>query len=125
MRKPELEFHEPLVDWTKANGDADHGIWEQILAADPLSGDSTLLQRYEPGANTIASGVIVHDYWEEVMLLSGELTDVTLGKTFTAGMYACRPPGMRHGPYLSVAGCSMLVVVRPSPEPGANGHLGP
>ncbi|MCP9001539.1 cupin domain-containing protein [Pseudarthrobacter sp. RMG13] len=125
MRKPELEFDEPLAGWQKTNGDAEHGIWEQILAADPLSGDSTLLQRYEPGADTIAGGVIVHDYWEEVMLLSGELTDVTLGKTFSAGMYACRPPGMRHGPYVSGAGCSMLVVVRPSPEPGANGHLGP
>lgn len=125
MLKPELEFHEPPVGWRKLTGDGKHGIWEQMLAADPLSGDSTLLQRYEPGAATIASGVIVHDYWEEVMILSGELTDVTLGKTFTPGMYACRPPGMRHGPYVSSVGCSMLVIVRPSPEPGANGHLAP
>lgn len=125
MRKPELEFHEPLVGWPKLTGDGEHGIWDQILAADPLSGDSTLLQRYEPGAATIGGGVIVHDYWEEVMILSGELTDVTLGKTFTPGMYACRPPGMRHGPYVSSAGCSMLVIVRPSPEPGANGRLAP
>ena len=95
MRKPELEFHGPLVHWQKTNGDAEHGIWEQILAADPTSGDSTLLQRYEPGAENVAGGVIVHDYWEEVMILSGELTDLTLGKTFTTGMYACRPPGMR------------------------------
>ena len=35
MRKPELEFHEPLADWYKTNGDAGHAIWEQILAADP------------------------------------------------------------------------------------------
>ncbi len=35
MRKPELEFHEPLVGWQKTNSDAEHGIWEQILAADP------------------------------------------------------------------------------------------
>ena len=35
MRKPELEFHEPLVGWQKTNGDAERGIWEQILAADP------------------------------------------------------------------------------------------
>ncbi|MCO4275530.1 hypothetical protein NG701_14000 [Pseudarthrobacter sp. HLT3-5] len=62
MRKPKLEFHEPHVGWQKTNGDAEHGIWEQILAADALSGDSTLLQRYEPGADTIASGVIVHNY---------------------------------------------------------------
>ena len=117
MRKPELEFHEPRVGWQKTNGDAERGIWEQLLAADPLTGDSTLLQRYEPGAETIAAGVIVHEYWEEVMILSGELTDVTLGKTFTPGMYACRPPGMRHGPYLSGVGCSMLVIVRPKPDP--------
>ena len=25
--------------------------------------------------------------------------DLGKGQTFTAGMYACRPPGMRHGPY--------------------------
>ena len=116
MRKPELEFHEPLADWQKINGAAGPGIWEQRLSADPLSGDSTLLQRYEPGADTMAGGVIVHDYWEEVMILSGDLTDVTLGRTFTAGMYACRPPGMRHGPYSSGSGCRMLVIVRPEPD---------
>ena len=117
MNKPELEFHEPSVGWQKVNSDAERGIWEQILAADPLRGDSTLLQRYDPGADTTAGGVIVHDYWEEVMILSGELTDLTLGKTFTAGMYACRPPGMAHGPYASSSGCRMLVIVRPEPDP--------
>lgn len=117
MNKPELEFHEPSVGWQMINGDAERGIWEQILAADPLRGDSTLLQRYDPGADTTAGGVIVHDYWEEVMILSGELTDLTLGKTFTAGMYACRPPGMAHGPYASGRGCRMLVIVCPEPDP--------
>ncbi|HBH58343.1 MAG TPA: hypothetical protein DEQ49_00950, partial [Arthrobacter bacterium] len=55
---------------------------------------------------------IAHEYWEEVMILSGELTDLRLGQTFTAGMYACRPPGMKHGPYRSESGCSMLVFIR-------------
>jgi hypothetical protein len=27
----------------------------------------------------------------------GDLTDLRLGETFTAGMYACRPPGCRTG----------------------------
>lgn len=112
MRKPELEFHQPLAQWRKTNGDAAHGIRERMLAEDPATGDATLLQRYDPGADTLANGTIVHDLWEEVMILSGELTDVTLGKTFTAGMYACRPPGMVHGPYRSDAGCEMLVINR-------------
>ena len=30
------------------------------------------------------------------------------GKTFTAGMYACRPPGMVHGPYRVPRGCTTL-----------------
>lgn len=120
MRKPELEFHEPLAQWRKTNGDAARGIWERMLAEDPDTGDATLLQRYDAGADTLANGTIVHDFWEEVMILSGELTDVTLDKTFTAGMYACRPPGMVHGPYRSDAGCEMLVIARPDPlEPSS------
>lgn len=79
--------------------------------------DATLLQRYEPGADTVASDTIVHDFWEEVMILSGELTDVALGRTFSAGMYACRPPGMVHGPYRSDTGCEMLVINRQEPLP--------
>ncbi|MET3175359.1 UNVERIFIED_ORG: hypothetical protein ABIB52_003223 [Arthrobacter sp. UYCu721] len=48
MRKPEPEFHEPLIGWQKTNGDAGRGIWEQILAADPLSGDSTCSNAMSP-----------------------------------------------------------------------------
>lgn len=52
----------------------------------------------------------VHDYGEEVYLLEGELTDLRLGETFTAGMYACRPPGMPHGPWRTAHGVLMLEV---------------
>ena len=38
-------------------------------------------------------------------ILEGDLTDLRLGETFTAGMYACRPPGMEHGPWTTEAGC--------------------
>lgn len=109
MKKPEMEFCRPAGKWQR-HGRPD--IWEQILAQDPSTGDATLLQRYEPGAATPPE-TIVHDYWEEVMILSGELTDLGLGQTFTTGMYACRPPGMKHGPYQSGPGCSMLVIIRP------------
>lgn len=110
MNKQEQEFHQPAGEW-RPPGLSDNGIREQILAQDPGSGDATLLQRYGAGAATPPES-IAHEYWEEVMILSGELTDLGLGRTFTAGMYACRPPGMKHGPYFSGSGCSMLVFIR-------------
>jgi hypothetical protein len=33
------------------------------------------------------------------------LFDDALGETCSAGMYACRPPGMPHGPWRSEDGC--------------------
>jgi hypothetical protein len=45
-----------------------------------------------------------------VYLLDGELTDLTLGRTFRAGSYASRRPGMPHGPYRTPSGCTMLEI---------------
>ncbi|MFJ9032683.1 hypothetical protein ACIRQP_29965 [Streptomyces sp. NPDC102274] len=39
-----------------------------------------------------------------------ELHDLMLDATFTAGHYASRPPGMPHGPYRTVMGCTMLEI---------------
>lgn len=110
MAKTELEFHTPSAPWQQPSGAAP-GIWDQELSYDPDTGESTSLQRYDAGAES-APGVIVHEYWEEVILLEGDLHDITLDRTFTAGMYACRPPGMRHGPYRSTAGCLMFVTTQ-------------
>ena len=60
----------------------------------------------DTGAET--SETIVHDFWEEVWILEGELTDLGKKQTFTAGMYACRPPGMVHGPYRVPKRCVTL-----------------
>jgi hypothetical protein len=38
-------------------------------------------------------------------IVEGSITDLRLNETFTAGMYACRPPGMAHGPWRSEDGC--------------------
>jgi hypothetical protein len=108
--KPELEFHVPAGRWYRPQG-AVAGVWEQVLAAGP-GGDATVLQRYDPGVDTGPNGVLTHPYWEEVYLLDGELTDVTLGADFGRGAYACRPPGMPHGPYRSHTGVLMLVITR-------------
>lgn len=87
------------------------GVTERLLSADPADPAMlTRLARWSPGLDTTPDGVIVHDYYEEVLLLDGELTDLTLRRTFRAGDYASRPPGMSHGPYRTVPGCTMLEV---------------
>ncbi len=68
----------------------------------------TRLARWAPGLDTSSAGVITHAYVEEVYLLDGELTDLSLGTTFTAGYFACRPAGMPHGPYRTKTGCTMI-----------------
>ena len=105
MSKPEREFFPAeQVGWTRVAGDA-QGLWERILVRAGEDAPVTRILRFEPGADTTPNGVQVHDFWEEVYILEGELTDLELGETFQAGMYACRPPGMRHGPWSTQAGC--------------------
>ncbi len=108
MAKPELEFHLPTGDWRTPAGSTADGIAERILSEDPEGRSYTRLLRFEPGADSSANGAQVHDFWEEVYILEGDLTDLRLNETFTAGMYACRPPGMEHGPWRSVSGVLML-----------------
>jgi hypothetical protein len=105
MPKPEFEFFDAAtVPWTPCAGDVP-GLTERILAADTGAGVATRMLRFEPGTDTTRNGVQKHDFWEEVYILEGSFTDLELGETFTAGMYACRPPGMAHGPWVSADGC--------------------
>ena len=107
MAKQEMEFHTPAGEWRQAFPGIE-GFWEQILSYDAESGDYTRLLRVQPGADASSTGRLSHDFWEEVYIIEGDLTDVHLGETFTAGMYACRPPGMLHGPFRSQGGCLMI-----------------
>ncbi|WP_018685847.1 cupin domain-containing protein [Actinokineospora enzanensis] len=102
--KPEHEFF-PVADveYTEAPGGIPE-ITQRVLAADPETGFATRILRYAPGADSSPLGVQRHDFWEEVYILEGSFTDLTLGETFTPGMYACRPPGMAHGPWRSEEG---------------------
>lgn len=108
MSRPELEFHAPRGEWRRPPGLQSEGIVEQILSRDAASGSYTRILRFEPGADTSRDGVQVHDFWEEVYIVSGDLTDLRLREAFTAGMYACRPPGMPHGPWRSEGGAVMI-----------------
>ena len=67
--------------------------------------------RFEPGVFTTEP--FVHEYWEEVFLVSGDLTvgndkEGKGGEAFPPFTYACRPPGAWHGPFRSDGGCILL-----------------
>ena len=125
MPKPELEFF-PVTDveWTPALGGTVAGLYERILAADPETGVASRILRFDPGTDTSAAGVQAHPFWEEVYILEGSLHDLTLNQTFPAGTYACRPPGMRHGPWVAPEGCLTFEVRYtlnpPGPAEGAS-----
>ena len=105
--KPELEFQVPEGPWRAAGGSVE-GIDEQIISYDEESGSYTRLMRFAAGVDSSPNGTLTHEFWEEVYIISGDLTDTRLGQTFRAGMYACRPPGMPHGPWTSVEGVLMI-----------------
>ncbi len=108
MPKPEQEFWDPFADsgqenWKPVAGVP--GLSEIILAADEATGSYTRLLRFEPGTDTTVQGVQTHDFWEEVIIYQGYLHDLTLDQAFGTGFYACRPPGMAHGPWRTPEGC--------------------
>jgi hypothetical protein len=112
MPKPEREFTDPAglpwepVEGSAAAGAGGPGVAQKILARDPETGDVTRLLRFDAGVET--RDTIAHAFWEEVFILEGALVDLGKRQTFTAGMYACRPPGMPHGPYRVPHGCLTL-----------------
>jgi hypothetical protein len=73
--------------------------------------------RWEPGLDTSSAGPVAHDYFEEVLILSGSMHDLGLQQTFSAGSYACRPPGMVHGPWTTAGGCVMLEIQYAGDQP--------
>lgn len=89
--------------------------------ANPITGEFTRLTRFHPGADTSAFGATVHDYPEEILIVSGRLWDGAFGVWLETGHYASRPPGEVHGPFRSEEGCVVLDVSFPQriqkPEP--------
>lgn len=88
------------------------GIEEKILSGRldyaTRQGSRTRLLRFLPGAASTVP--FVHDYWEEVLLISGDLEVGVPGKDeeFAPFTYACRPPGVHHGPFRSRSGCLLV-----------------
>jgi hypothetical protein len=77
------------------------------------TGSRTRLLRFAPGGFTTAP--FVHEYWEEVFLVEGDLfvgsdSRGRGGTQFMPFTYACRPPGIYHGPFRSESGCLLLEI---------------
>jgi hypothetical protein len=93
------------------------GIEQKILAGvldeQARIGNRSRLLRFQPGCYTTEP--FVHDYWEEVFLVSGDLTvgndeNGNGGESFRPNTYACRPPGAHHGPFKSEGGCVLFEI---------------
>ncbi|GAB4213542.1 MAG: hypothetical protein OHK0012_09860 [Synechococcales cyanobacterium] len=91
---------------------------ELTLSRDPDSGEYTRLTRFLPGADTTPFGSKVHDYPEEIFVVSGRLYDAAFDQWLEAGHYASRPPGERHGPFRTEEGCVVLEVSFPNRTAG-------
>src|ERR1700751_3216143 len=118
MNKPHLEFHKVDMNsgWATPPG-YPAGIKQKILASDldetRKMGGRTRLLKFDPGVYTTAP--FVHDHWEEVYLLQGDLivgndAQGKGGEPFEAPTYACRPPGAYHGPFKSERGCLLYEI---------------
>src|ERR1700759_4942597 len=118
FNKPHLEFHRVDMNtgWSTPAG-YPSGIEQKILAGaldeQHRSGSRTRLLRFAPGVFTTEP--FVHEYWEEVYLIEGDLTvgndtDGNGGDSFAPETYACRPPGAAHGPFKSRGGCLLLEI---------------
>ena len=93
------------------------GIQQKIISGSldekNKRGSRTRLLRFQPGVYTTAP--FVHEYWEEVYLMKGDLTvgndaQGKGGTPFPPDTYACRPPGAHHGPFRSDKGCVLLEI---------------
>lgn len=88
------------------------GIEQKILSSnldeEARRGSRTRLLRFQPGA--FSTEPFVHEYYEEVLLISGDLIVGTgdEAESFLAHTYACRPPGVHHGPFKSEGGCLLV-----------------
>lgn len=120
MAKPTTNFIDTEIIPYKAIKGAP-GQYEKILAKDPETGAYTRLilsqadldesiRAYDSPSNKM---LIHKDLWEEVYSFSGTLIDTRLNQTFKEGYFACRPPGMKHGPFFHPTGAVSYEIKTP------------
>ncbi len=116
IQKEHREFHLlNLNDGWAAIPGYPEGMRHKVLAGSldesGRRGARTRLLRIDPGVFTTKP--FVHEYWEEVYVLSGDLVvgnddQGRNGESWPVNTYACRPPGVLHGPFTSRTGCVLL-----------------
>ncbi|MGJ3260717.1 MAG: cupin domain-containing protein [Rhodospirillales bacterium] len=111
--KEHHEFFDALAEDGWETVDGFDGIETKVLSGRfdhaAATGAVTRVTRWAPG--TVSPEPSVHDWCEEVFIVSGTLTIGTPGdeeKTLAAGTYAVRPPQVPHGPFFTRDGCVML-----------------
>ena len=118
IHKEHKEFYtpDPASNWETPAG-YPRGIEQQILAGTldekAKRGHRSRHLRIAPGVYTTEP--FVHDYWEEVYHVSGDLIvgndkQGNGGTRFGPNTYACRPPGTPHGPFKSEGGCLLFEI---------------
>lgn len=109
-----LGVDDPHTPWSRAS--STRGLIEYLTLSDNLdvqrrTGTRTRLSRWSVGAAIDLP--VVHEFCEEVLLLRGTLEVGRDGvwtqcDRFGVWTYACRPPGIQHGPFHAPQGCLML-----------------
>ena len=116
--KPHIEFTKLDMSegWETPPG-YPSGMQQKVLTTDldeeDKTGSRSRFLRIAPG--TFSTVPFVHDHWEEVYLVKGDLIvgnddHGEGGEQFFAPTYACRPPGVHHGPFKSEHGCVMFEI---------------
>jgi hypothetical protein len=113
--KPHLEFVPlDMADGWDVPPGYPEGMEQKVLTTDldeeGKTGSRTRFLRIKPGVYSTAP--FIHEHWEEVFLFEGDMIvgndeNGHGGEKFQAPTYACRPPGVFHGPFKSDGGCIM------------------
>lgn len=117
--KPHLEFVgvDMNAGWISPGSNYPPGFSQKVLASDldevAKRGSRTRILKIEPGA--FSTEPFVHDHWEEVFLVKGDLVvgnddKGQGGQSSQAFTYACRPPGVHHGPFTTRGGCLLYEI---------------
>jgi hypothetical protein len=118
LPKPHREFFRipPDAVWTPVHSTI--GVVEELVLADSMdvaskTGSRSRLARWHAGS--LADKAVIHDFCEEVLVVEGEFivgcdASGAGGEAFGAYTFACRPPGVWHGPFASRTGCLLFEI---------------
>lgn len=111
-------YWNPLAQENDAAWEAIEGsegnLSQLTIAEDPESGDYTRLTKFKSGYSTESFGAKVHDYPEEIFVVSGRLYDKAFDMWLEPGYYASRPPGEVHGHFVADGDVVILEMSYPS-----------